>query len=70
MIVTAAQTQLLILIVDAAADRMRRAEVKWRARDGTHFTRGNQGGIDRREAICIDLQCLPQNRTQASPVRL
>ncbi len=61
MVVTMAQLQLLVLIVDARAGRGGIAEIERRAGDRNQLARRNQAGIHRRIAVRVDGQQIAQN---------
>ena len=61
VIVSVAQDELLVVLIDSGADPRRRREIQGRTLHGTKFTRGNQVLIHGRELVGIDHDLVIQN---------
>src|SRR5580704_2781898 len=61
VVVTFAEFQLLVILVDSRANSVRLSEIKRGTRDIPEFACGNQSGIDGREAICIQREAMIEN---------
>src|SRR5215475_11519462 len=56
VVVAAAELQLLVVLIDARADRRGLCEVERRAFDAPQFACRDQSRVDRREAVGVDRQ--------------
>src|SRR5690349_9658851 len=67
VIVPTTVAELLVLRVDAGADRGRGAEVERRSRHAPDLARGDQRGVDRREGIGIEREHVAEDIAVALP---
>ena len=61
VIVSAAEGQLLVFVLDARADRFRRSKIERSSRDILQLARRNQSFIHGRESIRVDRRFVSEN---------
>src|SRR5262245_2637593 len=60
MVIAAAELQLLVVLIDARADRRLLREVEGRAFDASQFSGRDQSRVNRGEAVSVDRQLMVQ----------